>query len=476
MLSRIVASTRALPLLTLVLVMGVTGCSGQGDKLPSAAPDQGVDWSVVRDAYTYAFPLVIMDATRTVSTNTVEAGAGKAPINQLNHSDQLVDASFKTVVTPNVDTVYSTAWLDLSQTPVVFHKPQADRFLSVELMDAYTNSAAILGTGGDTQEARTYAIVGPTWDGELPDGLTRVDIPTDCVSMIVRTLVEGQADLVNVQALQAQMWLVPLEAYRDGIETYEPPAGTFVPENDYVPVEYVLALSPQEFFDRANELMVANPPPDADKAFLAKMHEVGVGPGRTFDLAALGNDVQTQWEAMLATNVERWTEASNQFKQQWGAWEFFGAPIAEFGTAYAFRALVALAGLGANPVSVAIYPKAATDDAGDLLDGTNSYRVHFAPDQLPPVEQYGFWSVTAYGEDDFLIANDLGRYAINDRSDLVLNEDGSLDILLQADSPTEKMGNWLPVGSGPFHLYLRIYLPAKAVQDGAWSAPTITKT
>ena len=170
MRSRAPSPTARLPLLTLVLAVSLSGCSGQVDSPVTVRAGQEADWSVVFDAYTYAFPLVIMDATRATSTNTVEADAARAPINQISHSDQLADASFKTVVTPNVDTVYSKAWLDLSETALVFHKPEADRFLSVELLDAYTNSAAILGTGGDTQAVRTYAIVGPNWTDPARDG------------------------------------------------------------------------------------------------------------------------------------------------------------------------------------------------------------------------------------------------------------------------------------------------------------------
>ena len=476
MLAQAPRITAKLPLLTLVLALSLSGCSGQADDPPTGEAGHDPDWSVVFDAYTYAFPLVIMDATRATSINTVEPDAARAPINQISHSDQLADASFKTVVTPNVDTVYSKAWLDLSETALVFHKPEADRFLSIEILDAYTNSAAILGTGGDTQAARTSALVGPGWEGALPDELTRVDLPTDSVFMVVRTLVEGELDLVSVRALQDQMWLMPLAAFESGSDTFQPPTGTHSADKDFIPVEHVLALAPQEFFDRANTLMALYPPPDDDEAALAAMQGIGVGPGLTFDAGVLGSDVQDRWEAMLNDAPTSWMQQSQQYKQQWGAWEFFGAPIAEFGTSYAFRALVAFDGLGANPVSVAIYPTAPTDDSGEILNGTNNYVIHFAPDQLPPVEQYGFWSVTAYGEDDFLIDNELGRYSINDRSEYVLGTDGSLDILVQAEAPSDEtlVDNWLPVKPEQFHLYLRFYLPTQAALDGSWQAPSIT--
>ena len=70
----------------------------------------------------------------------------------------------------------------------------------------------------------------------------------------------------------------------------------------------------------------------------------------------------------------------------------------------------------------------------------------------------GFWSVTAYGEDNFLIDNPISRYCVNDRSGRHRNPDGSIDVTLSKDAP-EDTTNWLPVSDEKFHLFLRIYKP-----------------
>jgi hypothetical protein len=108
-------------------------------------------WKTVSEAYIYAFPLVIMDATKTSSTNTVEFDPikGKAPVNQLMHGEKLADASFKTIVTPNVDTVYSSAWYDLSDEPMVYVFPETDRFCNVQVFDAWTNTVTVFDKAGD---------------------------------------------------------------------------------------------------------------------------------------------------------------------------------------------------------------------------------------------------------------------------------------------------------------------------------------
>ena len=71
-------------------------------------------WEKVYKAYTFSFPLMIMDATVRVSTNTVEPGdTGKAPANRWMHAKELASAAFRQVVTPNVDTIYSQIFIDL---------------------------------------------------------------------------------------------------------------------------------------------------------------------------------------------------------------------------------------------------------------------------------------------------------------------------------------------------------------------------
>ena len=215
-------------------------------------------WEQVSEAYIYAFPLVLTNATKTMSTNTNGSVTGRAPVNQINHAKRLADASFRTVVTPNVDTVYSQAWLDISTEPMVYVLPETDRFCNVQLLDAWTNTAAVLDQAG------AYVIALPSWTGELPENVTRVDVPTETVWSIARVVLSGNEDLPNVYAIQDQMRLLPLSAYLAGGD-YAAPAGTYAKENDFVPVNKVLSMPPAEFFNTANALMQANLPPSAGR-------------------------------------------------------------------------------------------------------------------------------------------------------------------------------------------------------------------
>lgn len=242
---------------------------------------------------------------------------------------------------------------------------------------------------------------------------------------ITRTVLSGNEDLPNAYAIQEQMQLLPLSAYVQGGE-YTAPQGAYKEENDFVPVNKVLSMTPAEFFNTANALMQVNPPADADKELLKKLSAINVGAGKTFDAALLGEGA-----------AERWTQM--------------------------------LQGLRANTVDVAIYHKTAVDETGAALTGEKKYTLHF--ETLPPTLEGGFWSVTAYGEDDFLIDNSIDRYCIIDRSDFKLNADGTLDIILSKDAP-EDTSNWLPVSDGEFHLFMRIYVPDMTALD-SWQPPVI---
>ena len=368
-------------------------------------PDTDTVWELVNDAYIYAFPLVLTDATKTLSTNTEGTLSGRAPVNQFNHAKNLADASFRTVVTPNVDTVYSQAWLDISKEPMIYVLPEADRFCNVQLLDAWTNTAAVLDKAG------AYAITLPGWEGDLPDNVTRVDVPTATVWTIARIVLSGSEDLTNVYAIQEQMRLLPFSAYGQEGE-YTAPKGTYTAENDFVPVNKVLSMTPEEFFNTANALMLANPPADADKNLLKTLSAINVGAGMPFDASIVGEDAADRWTQMLQQLRTTLASDGANYAQQLGQWIYYGKPIGDFGTEYTYRAMVALVGLGANTVDVAIYPKTTVDESGKTLTGEKTYTLHF--DTLPPTMAGGFWSVTAYGEDDFLIDNPIDRIYMPD--------------------------------------------------------------
>ncbi len=457
-------------IISAVSILLLAGCSTQsGDtNTTTAQQDVNVDekLEILSEAYTYLYPLVIMDATLTMQTNSEEASPAGAPINQFTHTQELRNADTKSVVTPNVDTLYSTAWLDISKEPIIYTTPETDRFMQTQVLDAWSNTPEVISEGG------AYMIATSDQDVETPEGVTRVDVPTSMVWFICRPVLDGDDDLSNVVKLQEQMSLIPLSEY-DNAEEYNPPKGEFKEENVYVPVDKVNSMSANTFFNLANELLVNNPPATEDEEIVSKIKELNIGAGLTFDSTSIIEDekeFENTWEDIKEECYTSWAKSSEEFSIEAGNWTYLGEPIGNFGTEYEYRAATALKGLGANPVQVAMYLQAKVDNNGESLSGKNTYVIHF--DETPPVLEKGFWSVTMYGDDNFLVDNPIDRYVINDRSDIEYNEDGSLDIVVSAQAP-EDDSNWLPAPEEEFHLWLRIYSPdVDGIYDG-WKTPTI---
>jgi len=431
--------------------------------------------TLLEDAYMFTLPLMMMDATCVKMTNTVKATAQQAPVNQLIHAENLATAEFKDVVTPNVDTVYSQVFLDLSEDAVILEMPKTERFCTAQVLDAYTNTIAVIDASTLKADSEKFIFTGTEFEGAIPEGMTEIKSPTSIVWILIRTICFNKADEANVHAIQNEMKTYTYEQYQNGTIN-ETPDGTFDEDNNFVPSEHVLTMQMPDYFAKANELMKENPPAEEDKAMMEEIRKINVGPELVFDSSVFKSDVKKMWGSLVSSIIENTTRKSEKFLALNGQWSYMGEPIAEFGTEYAYRALISIMGLGANPVSVAVYPKAQVDSEGGRLTGTNKYILHFEKDQLPPVTGNGFWSITAYtSKDNFLIDNEIDRYCINNRSNVTFNEDGSLDIYIQTEKPSINDSNWLPVSAEEFHLILRVYLPAESVVTGQWKAPMISK-
>ena len=114
---------KKITVILLCMAMLLSGCAWSV-KAEAVSSSEDV-WKTIEEAYIYAFPLLLMDATRTSATNTEEAAPGKAPVNQFMHGVALANAQFKNVVTTNVDTIYTQVWYDLSEEPMIYVHPES---------------------------------------------------------------------------------------------------------------------------------------------------------------------------------------------------------------------------------------------------------------------------------------------------------------------------------------------------------------
>jgi len=431
--------------------------------------------AIAEEAYIFGFPLVLMDVTRGVSTSVSKAGTTKAPINQLCHLRAFPDYTFTDVVSPNADTLYSTAWLDLTAEPLILSVPDVGkRYYLMPMLDAWTNVFASPGLRTTGSAKGSFAVTGPGWSGKLPSGVKEIKSPTNMVWMIGRTQTNGKEDFAAVHAIQDQFKLTPLSAWRSA---YTPPENVPVAadvDGKTPPAEQVAKMDAATFFRRLNSLMKQNPPAAADTPAIARFATVGIAPGKPFDLNGLDTPVRHGVNQSVSLAQSRITgEARKPQGRRINNWDYI-QHLGAYGTSYLRRAVVALVGLGANLPEDAIYPHTAEDSNGQPLRGAHRYLIRFPRGQMPPAN--AFWSLTMYNADQAFNQNPIGRYAIGDRDELKFAHDGSLTIYLQRDSPGEdKESNWLPAPANSFNIIMRLYWPRKEALSGAWKLPPVER-
>jgi hypothetical protein len=416
---------------------------------------------IASEAYIYLHPLVTMDITRRVQNQ---------PTNALDHRRAFPDASYRNVVRPNFDTLYSTAWIDLSGGPVAIRVPPSQgRYYLLQFLDMWTDSFAIPGTRTNGSEALAAALVPPGWSGKLPEGLARIDAPTTRVWLIGRTQTNGVADYAAVHAFQDAMRLKPIGEPRSTSGTVqEPPINLAIP-----PKIQVDAMSPLEFLEYGAHVLRSTRPHDTDWSQLERLKRIGIGPSLKFAPDKLSKEQNGAVAAGVADARRALTTREAGINPASNGWAYGTESVGVYGNAYLKRAIIARRGLGANPPEDAVYMHAYSDIRGQMLQGGRSYSLRFEKGQLPPAD--AFWSVTLYDGEGFPVANPIGRQALGDRDPLRFNPDGSLDLLIQPQDPGGALsGNWLPAPtSGAIALTLRIYLPSEKVLARRWIPPTL---
>jgi acyl-CoA synthetase (NDP forming) len=407
----------------------------------------------VRDLVIETLPLYEMARMRSANTarkHPVHGFAGDGPastlrwVNQFTHTRRLITPDDKEVVTPNNDTLFTNAWLDLAAGPLVIEVPEmGDRYWVLGFLDAWTNPWAYAGrrtTGGAAQRLFVH---GPGWKGEAPAGMHRIAAPGDDVWVIGRILVDhDDADLARVHALQDRFRILrpdgsPAASRLDTLLDGRRPG---VPE----PAAYVRVT--QAMLER-------NPPPRAIA-------------GWPPEPSALADELARVYADLRVADAQ---------SDEGGGWTTAVRVRTHFGDDFATRARVARNWIGTLGIEEAMYLMAEVDDGRRVLNGGHRYRLRFPADGMPEVDT--FWSVTLYRREDCLLApNPIGRHSIGDRTrGLVRDADGGLTIAIQAADPGPGT-NWLPAPADEeFYLTLRLYQPRRAHLEGTFLYPPVRR-
>jgi len=433
---------------------------------------------IATEAYIYGYPLVTFDMARRQQTNVAVPDAEHAPMGQMIRMRSYPAVDNHCCAAPNADTLYTEAWLDVSNEPWIFSIPDmGDRYYIAPMLDGWSEVIQVAGTYTTGSKAQTYAITGPGWKGNLPQGVTQVKSPTGMVWMLGRIYSAGTPeDYMVVHALQDKWNVVPLSAWG---KPYTPPPGVADPEFDMKTSvrKQVNALDTAAYFSYLAQLMKSNPPTQQDAPMVAKMVRIGLVPGQDFDPSKLGF---LDSEAMKLVPKLALLEMGIHLKRQktTNGWLYFTKGVGNWGTDYLLRGMANLLGPGWNRAQDAVYPLSQVDANGDEYDGAaHKYVMRFEKGKLPPAQ--AFWSLTMYNSDFFFVPNSIDRYDLAQRDKLVANRDGSVDLYIQAESPgKDKEANWLPAPKGKFNLVMRIYAPRKtppSILDGTWAPPPVRR-
>lgn len=423
--------------------------------------------AIAKEAWLYAYAPIQGYQTMYNQTQNERFPGYVGGFNRFRHYARSATPADKDIVTPNNDTPYSWAWLDLRAEPIVLTLPAvpAPRYYVNQWFDLHTHNFAYTGVRATGRAAGTYLFVGPRWKGSIPKGMTRVfRTETEFVGTLTRTQLNGPDDVAALQALQAQYTLTPLSKFL-GKPAPKAAPGVAWPVWDAASAEGI------QFIAYLNAMLPYMPTVASERSMLARFAKIGIGPGRAFDATRLDPATRAAMDQGIA-------DASRELKEkalaQTSSKGFFGTRE-ELGKDYIlYRSMGAMLGIYGNSTEEAVYASQQTGPDGKVLDGNRNWVLRFEPGQLPPVNE--FWSITMYNlPERLLVDNPINRYSVGDRTaGLKRGADGSLEIYIQSANPgPEKESNWLPAPKGPFFFVARFYGPRQPAMDGTWTLPPL---
>lgn len=418
------------------------------DALPRD-PEQRRAWvrATARLATIYGLPSVLQHDLMRRET----WGKDARPLSTFRHERTVATPGFSAFRVPNVDTLYSSAWIDLTGGPVVLELPEfGARYFTLQLLDARAETSNLSRrTIGDQ---RRFVLVPPGADAPALDGALAVHLDSPVTWVLMRIQV-GADDREVVHALQDQVRLTPL-----GTSALAPQSTSGDVESD-----------PAAFFETLDASLRLQGHPVADDTLVAQFRSLGVLGREPFDLTALDEAVALGLadgflDAMAAVSANRaalgvptaagWTRVADKGRH---------------GPNLLNRAIMNFVGLGANVVEENTSFNTYVDAAGEPLDGRHGYEI--ALDHPPDCE--AFWSITLYEAATGMLHDaPEGRHSVGSASG------GRTEIASGRIVVGREPGDgdaWLPAPLGPFFLVLRIYGPGPAVVAGEWTPPPVRR-
>ncbi len=416
----------------------------------------------------HAYPWWEMQRVRQMSTYSKDAN--RPTCNVWRHTALLIDHNYKGVTTPNCDTLYSGAWLDLAHGPVLIEVPTSDLpYWSVAVMDLNTDNIAVMGNR--YPGTQSLIVCDHDFQGNLPTDVPHVRSKSQVVWLLARYLIGNDALVATAEAMRRgasiSQWPV---------SDTERVAAASLPRSTLIPA---LRKDPQNFWEIIRATLNEDPALVENMARDAQFDPTLAWPDNAKTWQDLSADFQLAFSDSFLKTLTKIAANNSGNMQTHGQWRYPGPDIGRFGDNAMYRAEVALWGLGALETKEVIYVSTFTDIDGNKLDGAHNYRFQIPPEGIPAL---AFWSLTMYERDPlggmYFTGSTTNRYAIGDRTEgLTKNDDGSIDIWMGHSAPPlpHQVPNWLPAPAGRFTLMLRVYAPKPEFESAKVLPPSVNK-
>ena len=455
--------------LTAIIALTATvlgACSSSHDRSTPASASRATSapTTVVRppSATTLAAQAYVWGSPLVITERTLQTFGGLFGVNRVFSQSALSNASSRTVVAPNVDTLYSVAVVDLRGGPVVLHVPRiTDKYWVYQFIDAWTDSFAYIGTRTTGGRAGTWLVAPAGWRGATPSGMGRITSPTPQLFLLGRWFVTRavRRTAARGRAPHGDASTSGRGPTHAGDRTSTRPAANRGDGRCAILRRARRRARGERSRDHrgspcTRKLRVAR--------HRARPPSRGAGHGRGSRRAGRRCRGGRRTHPRRGPRQRRGRERLGESLDRRHLHRFARARARRPGR------------LGRQRAGRGGVPRALVDPDGRPLDGRHTYRMHFAAGASPPVR--AFWSLTLYGPDQFLVDNPLHRFAISTRSPGFRRAaDGSFDIWIGNRPPASGTSNWLPAPPGPFLLALRMYLPDAQVLAGRYVLPGVQR-
>jgi hypothetical protein len=390
-------------------------------------------------------------------------------INIWGHAQRLLTADFRTIETPNTETLYSSALVDLKDGPVVVVHPDfGDRYFRSSIWDLHSDTHTI-SQKQDGSAPPPYVLMQVGWSGAIPSGMNPITLRSRYVSINPHIAVYGDDDLPNVHALQTGFKLVALKDWGSSSETLQPgePMRPIRRPDSNVPDELLFF---EELCETLNDITIR----DDEVGFARQLEALGVTlrDGFQYDRLAAPTIAGLKRAILDAQTIAAHEARAFIAPQPGGTW-LLGFDMTSLDN-WLRRAGTGFGYVWADLESELLFPMARVDEAGLPLSGANRYELHFAPGKLPPAR---YWRISMYDLEGFFVGNQANRFGIGNMAErLEPDADGGLTIYIQHDSPgRDKEVNWLPSPAEGFFMVMRMYQPEEQMYQGTYIIPPVRR-